>query len=61
MYSMDTLKKSQEKILEGVDANKLLDEIFHFATPEIFTKAGIALYDINGDEITEGAENVLIQ
>lgn len=60
MYSMDALKKGQEKMLEAVDASKLLDEIFHFATPEIFREAGIALYDMNGDEIAEGTENVLI-
>ena len=60
IYSMETLKKSQEKMLEAVDASKLLDEIFHFATPEIFWQAGIALYDMNGDEIAEGTENVLI-
>ena len=60
IYSMETLKKGQEKMLEAVDASKLLDEIFHFATPEIFWQAGIALYDMNGDEIAEGTENVLI-
>ena len=60
IYSMETLKKGQEKMLEAVDESKLLDEIFHFATPEIFWQAGIALYDMNGDEIAEGTENVLI-
>lgn len=60
MYSMEALKKGQEKMLESVDASKLLDEIFHFATPETFRAAGIALYDMNGDEIAEGTENVLI-
>ena len=29
MYSMDTLKKSQEKLLEEVDKSKLLDEMFY--------------------------------
>ena len=60
MYSMDALKKSQEKLLEEVDKSKLLDEIFHFATPEIFTQAGIKLLDLNGEEIAEGTENVLV-
>lgn len=60
MYSMDTLKKSQEKLLEEVDKSKLLDEIFHFAKPEIFTQAGIKLLDLNGEEIAEGTENVLV-
>lgn len=60
MYSMDTLKKSQEKLLEEVDKSKLLDEIFHFAKPEIFTQAGIKLFDLEGEEIAEGTENVLV-
>jgi hypothetical protein len=60
MYSMDALKKSQEKLLEEVDKSKLLDEIFHFAKPEIFTQAGIKLLDLNGEEIAEGTENVLV-
>lgn len=60
IYSMETLKKGQEKMLEVVDANKLLDQLFHLATPEIFWQAGISLVDMNGDEIAEGAENVFV-
>ena len=60
MYSMDVLKKSQEKLLEGIDKSKLLDEIFHFTTPDIFKQAGIDLYNLNGDKITEDFENVLV-
>ena len=60
MYSMDTLKKSQEKLLEEVDKSKLLEEIFHFSTPEIFTNAGIKLFDLNDEEIAEGTANVLV-
>lgn len=60
MYSMDTLKKSQEKLLEEVDQSKLLEEIFHFSTPEIFTNAGIKLFDLNDEEIAEGTANVLV-
>lgn len=60
MYSMEALKKSQEKMLESVDASKLLDQLFHLATPEIFWQAGISLVDMNGDEIAEGAENVFV-
>ena len=60
MYSMDTLKKSQEKLLEEVDQSKLLEEIFHFSTPEIFTNAGIKLFDLNNEEIAEGTANVLV-
>ena len=60
IYSMDMLKKSQEKLLEEIDKSKLLDEIFHFATPEIFYKAGIPLYDCEGEEILKDEENVLV-
>jgi hypothetical protein len=60
IYSMETLKKSQEKMLEAVDTNKLLDQLFHLASPEIFWQAGISLIDLNGDEIAEGAENVFV-
>lgn len=60
MYSMDALKKGQEKMLEVVDRNKLLDQLFHLATPEIFWQAGVTLYDMNGEEIIEGTENVLV-
>ena len=60
MYSMEALKKGQEKMLESVDASKLLDQLFHLAKPEIFWQAGISLVDMNGDEIAEGTENVLV-
>lgn len=60
IYSMDMLKKGQEKQLEAVDKSKLLDEIFHFATPDIFRNEGVKLYDLEGEEITEDTENVLV-
>ena len=60
MYSMEALKKGQEKMLESVDASKLLDQLFHLATPEIFWQAGITLYDQNGEEITEGTKDVFV-
>ena len=60
MYSMDMLKPSQEKLLEAVDKSKLLDEIFHFSNTDIFYRAGIKLYDMEGEEIPEGTENVLV-
>lgn len=60
IYSMETLKKGQEKMLESVDKSKLLEEIFHFSTPEIFTNAGIKLFDLNDEEIAEGTANVLV-
>lgn len=60
IYSMSTLKPSQEKLLEAIDKSKLLDEIFHFANPEIFWKAGITLYDMENMEIPEGTKDVLV-
>lgn len=60
IYSMDELKKNQEKLLEAVDRSKLLDQLFHLATPEIFWQAGITLYDQNGEEITEGTKDVFV-
>ena len=60
IYSMGTLKPSQEKLLEAIDKSKLLDEIFHFANPEIFWKAGITLYDMENMEIPEGTKDVLV-
>lgn len=60
MYSMEALKNGQQKMLESVDKSKLLDELFHFSTPEIFTQAGIKLFDLEGEEIAEGTENVLV-
>ncbi len=60
MYSMEALKNGQQKMLESVDKSKLLEEIFHFSTPEIFTNAGIKLFDLNDEEIAEGTANVLV-
>lgn len=60
IYSMNMLKKSQEKLLEEIDRNKLLDELFHFADPKIFRKADIPLYDYKGEEIPKDEENVLV-
>lgn len=60
IYSMEALKNGQQKMLESVDKSKLLDEIYHFSTPEIFTQAGIKLFDLEGEEIAEGTENVLV-
>ena len=60
MYSMEELKKSQVKLLEEVDKSKLLDQIYHFAKPEIFWMAGIVLYNMEGEVIPEGTEDVLV-
>ena len=60
MYSMEELKKGQVKLLEEVDKSKLLDQIYHFAKPEIFWVAGIVLYNMEGEVIPEGTEDVLV-
>lgn len=60
IYSMDILKKSQQKFLENVDKSKLLDTIFHFSTPEIFWQEGVGLYNMDGEEIPMGTDNVLV-
>lgn len=60
IYSMDAPKKNQMKLLEHVDKSKMLDEIFHLSTVEIFRKAGITLYDCEGEMIENDAENVYV-
>ena len=55
IYRMGELKKAQQKLLEHVDKAYLLDEIFHFAKPEIFFEAGITLYDYEGKEVTKAS------
>ncbi len=60
IYNMEELKKGQVKLLEEVDKSKLLDQIYHFAKPEIFWMAGITLYNMEGEVIPEGTEDVLV-
>lgn len=60
IYNMEKLKKNQEKLLEDIDKNKLLDEIFHFCTPDIFKNEGIELLDWNGEPLAEDTEHVLV-
>lgn len=59
-YSMDSLKTSQMKQLELIDKSKMLDVIFHVATPEIFYEAGIELRDYEGNEIPADTQNVYV-
>lgn len=59
-YSMDGLKASQMKQLELIDKSKMLDVIYHVATPEIFYEAGIELRDYDGNEIPVGTPNVYV-
>lgn len=59
-YSMDVLKASQMKQLEQIDKSKMLDVIFHVATPDIFYEAGIELRDYDNNEIPVGTPNVYV-
>lgn len=59
-YSMEGLKTSQMKQLELIDKSKMLDVIFHVATPEIFYEAGIKLMDFEGNEIPVDTPNVYV-
>ena len=57
-YSMEQPKK-KESLLKNTEAEKRMDVIFHFATPEIFWDEGITLFDRNGDILPKGKPNVL--
>ena len=58
-YSMEQPKK-KESLLKNTDADKRMDIIFHFATPEVFWNEGITLFDRNGKAISKGTPNVLV-
>ena len=58
-YSMEQPKK-KESLLKNTDADKRMDVIFHFATPEIFWNEGITLFDRNDKAISKGTPNVLV-
>lgn len=58
-YSMEQPKK-KESLLKNTDAEKRMDVIFHFATPEVFWNEGITLFDRNGNAIPKGRTNVLV-
>ena len=57
-YSMEQPKK-KESLLKNTEAEKRMDVIFHFATPEIFWDEGITLFDRNGNVLPKGKLNVL--
>ena len=58
-YSMEQPKK-KESLLKNTDADKRMDVIFHFATPEVFWNENITLFDRNGKAISKGTPNVLV-
>ena len=58
-YSMEQPKK-KDALLKNAEADKRMDVIFHFATPEVFWNEGVALYDRNGKAISKDALNVLV-
>lgn len=58
-YSMEQPKK-KESLLKNTDADKRMDVIFHFATPEVFWNEGITLFDRNGKSISKDTPNVLV-
>lgn len=57
-YSMEQPKK-KNALLKNADAEKRMDVIFHFATPDIFWNEDITLFDRNGDVLPKGKLNVL--
>ena len=50
----------KESLLKNTDADKRMDVIFHFATPEVFWNENITLFDRNGKAISKGTPNVLV-
>lgn len=58
-YSMEQPKK-KDSLLKNTDANKRMDVIFHFATPDVFWNERITLFDRNGKAISKGTPNVLV-
>ena len=58
-YSMEQPKK-KESLLKNSDADKRMDVIFHFATPDVFWNEGVNLFDRNGNAIPKDTPNVLV-
>lgn len=58
-YSMEQPKK-KEALLKNTDADKRMEVIFHFATPDVFWNEGVTLYDRNGKAISKDTPNVLV-
>lgn len=50
-YSMEQPKK-KDALLKNADADKRMEVIFHFATPEVFWNEGVTLYDRSGKSIS---------
>ena len=58
-YSMEQPKK-KDSLLKNTNADKRMDVIFHFATPDVFWNEHITLFDRNGKAISKGTPNVLV-
>ena len=58
-YSMEQPKK-KDALLKNAEAEKRMEVIFHFATPEVFWNEGVILYDRNGEVISKDTPNVLV-
>ena len=58
-YSMEHPKK-KDALLKNAEADKRMDVIFHFATPEVFWNEGVTLYDRSGKSISKDTPNVLV-
>ena len=58
-YSMEHPKK-KDALLRNAEADKRMEVIFHFATPEVFWNEGVTLYDRSGKSISKDTPNVLV-
>lgn len=58
-YSIEQPKR-KEALLKNTDADKRMEVIFHFSTPEVFWNEGVALFDRNGKAISKDTPNVLV-
>lgn len=58
-FSME-LPKDKKKLLGNLDRSKMLNCIYHFATPEIFWNEGVELFDEENNLIEKDTENVLV-
>lgn len=54
------LPKDKKNLIEKIDCNKMLNCIYHFATPEIFWNEGIELLDEENNVIEKDTENVFV-
>lgn len=58
-YSMEQAKR-KDSLLKNAEADKRMEVIFHFATPEVFWNEGVTLYDRSGKSISKDTPNVLV-